>query len=147
MVRSKSRNCRLVISHAFADGIDVTIVLDTGSQVSIGNAALRKALLGKMALRQSGQIELESVTGDKLIGDYMFLRKLDLGDVGLKDLAIVFADAHTFNQLKLDDRPALLLGMNAMRGFERVSIDFARKQFRVLVPESGDLGGPMLAAR
>ena len=78
-------------------------------------------------LSGSEEIVLESVTGDRLTGDYMFVRDLEMGPVGLKDLAIVFANAHIFKQLKLQDRPALLLGMNAMRAFKKVSIDFAAK--------------------
>jgi predicted aspartyl protease len=147
IVRARSRNGRLVLTHARAEGIDVTIVLDTGSQVSVGNAALRTALERKAKLRNRGQVELVSVTGDKMIGDSMLVNKLDLGDVALRDLAIVFADAHTFRQLDLENRPAILLGMNAMRGFDRVSIDFARKQFRVVLPEKSELEGRRLAAR
>jgi hypothetical protein len=39
----------------------------------------------------------------------------------------------------LEERPALLLGMNALRGFDKVSIDFARKKMRVVLPEEGSL--------
>jgi hypothetical protein len=62
-----------------------------------------------------------------------------MGPVGLKNLAIVFANAHIFKQLKLEDRPALLLGMNAMRAFKKVSIDFAAKTLRLVVPEHSAL--------
>jgi hypothetical protein len=69
----------------------------------------------------------------------MMVRALQMGPVGLKDLAIVFANAHIFKQLKLEDRPALLLGMNAMRAFKKVSIDFAAKTLRLVVPEHSAL--------
>jgi hypothetical protein len=32
----------------------------------------------------------------------------------------------------------MLLGMNAMRAFKKVSIDFARRKMRVVLPESGE---------
>jgi len=67
--------------------------------------------------------------------------------VTIKNLAIVFADAHTFQKLKLDRRPALLLGMNAIRAFKKVSIDFASRKFRVVLPESSSLDIRMAAAR
>ena len=66
-------------------------------------------------------------------------REITMGPVGLKNLAIVFANAHIFKQLKLDNRPALLLGMNAMRAFKKVSIDFASKKLRMIVPEHSEL--------
>jgi hypothetical protein len=69
----------------------------------------------------------------------MFLRELEIGGVELANLAVVFAPAHTFHQLKLDDKPALLLGMNAIRAFKKVSIDFANRRLRVIVPQTSEL--------
>jgi hypothetical protein len=69
----------------------------------------------------------------------MFIRELDIGGIGLKDLAVVFTDAHTFKQLGLDNTPALLLGMNAIRAFKKVSIDFANRKFRVVLPEHSEI--------
>jgi hypothetical protein len=69
----------------------------------------------------------------------MFLKKLEMGGVVLANLAVVFAPAHTFGQLKLDNKPALLLGMNAMRAFKKVSIDFANRRMRVILPETSEL--------
>lgn len=135
VVRGYRRNGRLVVTDATVDGRPLTVVIDTGSQVCIGNAALRHELLGRSLIDAARKVDLQSVTGETLSGDYMFVRELDVGGVGLKNLAIVFADAHTFRQLNLDRKPALLLGMNAMRAFKKVSIDFANLNFRVVLPE------------
>src|SRR5205085_5269914 len=101
-------NGRLVVTEATANGRPLTVVIDTGSQGSVANEALRRQLLGAKALTGSHQVELIPVTGDRIAGDYMFVREIDIGGVGLKDLAIVFTNAHTFKQLKLDRTPALL---------------------------------------
>jgi hypothetical protein len=77
----------------------------------------------------------------------MFVRELEIGGLTLKNLAIVFADAHTFKELKLDRKPALLLGMNAIRAFKKVSIDFASRKFRVVLPESSQLDVRLASAR
>jgi predicted aspartyl protease len=144
VVEGRRRNGRLVVTDALANGRNVTVVLDTGSQVTIGNGALRRALLRDASIRDnlfSGlePVELESVTGQKLTGDWMFVRKLEIGGITLQNLAVVFAPAHTFRQLDLDKRPALLLGMNAIRAFKKVSIDFSNLKMRVIVPESSQL--------
>jgi hypothetical protein len=139
VIEANRRNGRLIVTEATANGHSVVVVIDTGSQITLGNQALHRALLGNKMLNGSEEIVLESVTGDRLIGDYMFVREITMGPVGLKDLAIVFADAHVFKQLKLEDRPALLLGMNAMRAFKKVSIDFAAKTLRLVVPEHSAL--------
>lgn len=140
VVQGKRRNGRLIVTEAQANEKPVTVVIDTGSQISIGNEALRRELLGANLLEGgTQQVELQSVTGEKITGDYMIVRQIKIGDIGLKNLAVVFTDAHTFRQLKLDKRPALLLGMNAMRAFKKVSIDFASRKLRVVIPEQSAL--------
>jgi predicted aspartyl protease len=139
VVEARRKNGRLIVTDARANDRPVTVVLDTGSQVSIGNSALRRRLLGSSLVNARQTVELQSVTGERIIGDYMFIRELDIGGIGLKDLAIVFTDAHTFKQIGLDKTPALLLGMNAIRAFKKVSIDFANKKFRVVVPEHSEV--------
>ena len=44
VVTASRRNGRLIVTEARANGRRATVVLDTGAQVSIGNAALRQAL-------------------------------------------------------------------------------------------------------
>jgi predicted aspartyl protease len=138
VITAKNRNGRLIITEATVNGRRLTVVLDTGAQVSIGNSALRKELLGRSDTGGSQVVQLQSVTGSMIAGDYTFARKLEMGGVTLNNLPIVFADAHTFKTLGLDKKPALLLGMNALRAFKKVSIDFANKTFRVVLPEHSE---------
>jgi len=147
VVRGTRRNGRLVLTDATANGRSLTVVVDTGSEVSIGNDALRDQLVGRNLINGLQKVDIQSVTGDTISGDYMFVRELDIGGVTLKNLAIVFADAHTFKQLKLDRKPALLLGMNAIRAFKKVSIDFANRKFRVVLPEESSLMFELAQAR
>ena len=129
IVRGHRRNGRLIVTEATANDQSVTVVVDTDHR----SRSATKRCAGRCSNEScSGEpcqhVELESVTGQKIPGDYMFVRELDVGGIRLKGLAIVFADAHTFKQLNLNDRPALLLGMNAMRAFKKVSIDFANQE-------------------
>lgn len=139
VVEARRRNGRLIVTDATANGRHLTVIVDTGSQVTIGNEALRRALQAKDLLPDTHPVDLISVTGEHLTGDYMFLKSLEIGGVVLANLAVVFAPAHTFQQLKLSDKPALLLGMNAIRAFKKVSIDFANRRLRVIVPETSEL--------
>jgi predicted aspartyl protease len=139
VVEARRKNGRLIVTEATANGRNIVVIVDTGSQVTIGNEALRKALKRSDLLPQTYPVDLISVTGDKLTGDYMFLRDLEIGGVGLRNLAVVFAPAHTFHQLNLDNKPAILLGMNAMRAFKKVSIDFAHRRLRVILPQTSEM--------
>lgn len=147
VVQAMRRNGRLVVTDASANGHNVTVVIDTGAQLSIGNEALRERLLGRGLVDTSQQVILQSVTGAMVTGEYMFIRELEIGGLSLKNLAIVFTNAHTFKELHLDKKPALLLGMNAIRAFKKVSIDFASSKFRVVLPESSQLDVRIADAR
>jgi len=113
--------------------------LSVEAKRKLGNGALRRKLVGRNLVDVDKSVILESVTGEKIYGDYMMVRDLSIGGIGLTNLAVVFTDAHTFKQLGLDKKPALLLGMNAIRAFKKVSIDFANRKFRVVLPEHSAL--------
>ena len=147
VVQAERKNGRLVVTDATANGHDLTVVIDTGAQLSIGNEALKKQLMGPNLVDPYQQVELQSVTGGFISGDYMFVKELQIGGLTLKNLAIVFAQSHAFKELRLDRKPALLLGMNAIRAFKKVSIDFASRKFRVVLPESSQLDVRLAATR
>lgn len=145
VVKARSRKGRLIFTDAEVDGEKVTIIVDTGSQVTIGNAALEKALKRRRQLTASSDVTVESVTGEKMEAKVSRLEKLEVGGLHIQDLSVAFADAHIFRKLDLDKRPALLLGMNAMRAFDRITIDFAERKVRFRLPGTSMLDGVQLA--
>ena len=48
----------------------------------------------------------------------------------------MFADAETFRAIGRQDKPTLLLGMNALRAFEEVAIDLDARKLRLRVPRA-----------
>lgn len=146
VVTAQVRNGRLILTQARAEGTPLTLIVDTGAQVSIGNEALLRRL-NKGSVKRTGPVELHSVTGERLAGEYTVVRELTVGGVTLKKLPIVFADSHAFRRLGLDRKPALLLGMNALRSFDKVSIDFRRKTMKVVLPEESSLHQTAIALR
>lgn len=145
VVRARSRNGRLIFSQAEIDGQKVTVIVDTGSQVTIGNLALQRSLMKRRLWTVPDPVTIESVTGEQLSARVARLKKLEIGGVNLDDLAVAFADAHIFKQLDLKDKPALLLGMNAMRAFDRISIDFHSKKVRFVLPGTSMLSNIRVA--
>ena len=135
LVRARRRDGRLVITDAEVDGERVSVVVDTGSALTVGNAALRRKLERRGGVEAIGPIDLISVTGAALRGQLTTINSLEIGGARLERLNVVFAEAHTFRQLKLDRRPAMLLGMNALRAFDQVSIDFAGKTLLLVLPK------------
>ncbi len=134
VVRARYRRGRLIFSQALIDNQRITVIVDTGSQVTIGNMALQRSLRKRRLWDVPNPVTIETVTGEKLSARVAHLQNLELGEVRLDDLAVAFADAHIFKQLDLQHEPALLLGMNAMRAFDRISIDFQSKKVRFVLP-------------
>lgn len=146
VVTGKRRLGQLVLVDAEAEGQKISVVIDTGSAVSIGNTALRDRLARKGRLGLVIPISIASVTGERTPADYTSIRKIRIGGVSLDNMPIAFADAGIFQHLGLDRRPALLLGMDSLRLFDRVSIDFAKRSVRFLLPGNAFLVPPKMAA-
>lgn len=137
---------RLVLTDASVDGQRVTVVVDTGSPITIGNGALRDRLVGRRGLPPGQTLRLTSVTGGHVDVTYTRTRRMRVGEAGIRDLPIAFSDLQLFQELGLTDRPAVLLGMDVLQLFSRVSIDFARHRLR-LMPPSDAASAPNLGLR
>jgi predicted aspartyl protease len=131
VVSGKLKQGHLIVTSATANRVPLMAVLDTGSEITMGNAALRARLEARGKLGPPERVAMKSVTGQVLIGEAFHMKTVTFGDVELHDLVILFTSAPIFHQLGLESRPALLLGMNALRAFDKVSIDFGRKQLRM----------------
>lgn len=131
VVRARSLFGQLVVTDATVAGRRVRVVLDTGTSVSIGNMALRRLL----SRRKGGEpARFISVLGDEIVTEYAALPVMTLGTATIRALPVAFADAPPFAAFGLATKPALLLGMDALRLFKRVHIDFARRELRMLLP-------------
>jgi predicted aspartyl protease len=135
VVTARSRFGRLIMTDAELEGEKVTVVLDTGSSVSIGNFALRERLARRRKLGAMEAIEVISVTGEPVVVQRTMLRKMRLGGLDLREMPLAFAQVHPFEQLKLNDRPAMLLGMDVLSLFARVSVDFSTRKVHFLLPD------------
>jgi predicted aspartyl protease len=147
VVSGRLKRGHLIVTSARANYVPIVVVLDTGSELTMGNAALRARLEARRKLGEGERVEMMSVTGQKLVGVIFKLKRVEIGDVVLKDLVVMFSDAPIFTSLKLENKPAVLLGMNAMRAFDRFSIDFARKEMRMVVPTQSSLDWAVMADR
>ena len=136
VVRGKLRQGHLIVTTATANRVPLTAILDTGSEITMGNGALRGALEARGRLGAAMPISMKSVTGEILVGEAFHMRNVTIGEAQLHDLMVLFAASPIFHRLGLDDRPAMLIGMNAMRAFDKVAIDFARKRLRMTLPGS-----------
>lgn len=137
VVTAKNKSGQLILSEAFFDGRRIRVVLDTGSTVTVGNAAFRRHVA--RAIRRPFQpLTLTSVTGGITEAEYARVDELKVGGVVFKGLPVAFADVAPFKRLGLERQPALMLGMDAITVFRRVDIDFPNREVRFLLPRTTD---------
>lgn len=149
VVSAKDQFGQLIVTDAYYANTRVQVVLDTGSQVTMGNAALRRKVGKNVGLLQP--IELTSVDGGKTQADYGRVPAMRVSNVAFDALPVAFAEAEPFRRFGLTKRPAIMLGMDAMRSFRRVEIDFPNRQVRFFLPRGvrgrhGDFAAPLLPA-
>jgi predicted aspartyl protease len=147
VVTAKNRLGHLVMVDASVDGEKVWVIVDTGAETTVGNSVLRRKLERRGKPLTTWPIELQSVTGGRMAADQSMMRRIRLGGADIHNMPVAFADVHPFRKLGLMDRPALLLGMDALRLFERVSVDFPNRRVRLLTPGSAERTGTRLALR
>lgn len=125
VVRARSIAGQLIITRAEIDGVSTAVIVDTGAQGSIGNAALLRRLRNN---RPHADVEMTDINGVQASGRVRLARSLVLERASINNFLITFTDSPTFSALGLEDEPAMILGMTELRLFRRVAIDFASRR-------------------
>jgi hypothetical protein len=129
VITAHRRRGQLILTQVRAGGIRLNAIIDTGSEVTIGNSALRDKLLRRNP-NQFWTVAATGVTGQTVQLQMAKVSELVLGPVTLNDVPIAFADVPPFKLFGLADQPALLLGTDLLETFRRVSLDFSSRKVR-----------------
>ena len=136
VVRGKYRFGQLILVDARLRDVFVYVILDTGAQDSIGNPVLRRMLTtGDPKRDLFSATKILSVTGQTTKAEFQTVNRLTLGKIVVNNVPVAFAPLHTFKIFGLEDKPALLLGMDILSKFRRVSIDFKRREVTFVTPD------------
>ena len=130
IVTARRRKGQLIITQASVEGRNVSAVIDTGSEVTLGNRALRQRLFGARRPSKMIDIELVSVTGQVLTAEAIVLNNVKIGGLTLNNVVVAFADAPPFALFGLADQPAIFLGSDLLSSFRRVALDFGNRKVR-----------------
>lgn len=130
VVTARRRNGQLILTQVSAGNTRLYAIVDTGSEITLGNSALRAKIFAGRRPPPSTPITIESVTGKTIVADLVVLPRLEVGKLKLGDVAVAFVDAPPFALFGLADQPALLLGTDVLSVFRRVSLDFQRRKVR-----------------
>lgn len=139
VVRAHSRRGQLILTQVKAAGLPVEAVIDTGSEITIGNLALRDKLIKKNR-DKFVTVAATGVTGVTINLQLARIGELRLGSVTLKNVPIAFADAPPFALFGMSEKPSLLLGTDLLETFRRVSLDFRARKVRFQLRKCGSTG-------
>ena len=139
VVRARRQRGQLILTQVRAAGLPLEAVVDTGSEITIGNLALRDKLI-KGNKDKFVTVEATGVTGVTIPLQIARIGELRLGSVKFKNVPIAFADAPPFTVFGLQNEPALLLGTDLLETFRRVSLDFRARKVRFQLRKCGTTG-------
>jgi hypothetical protein len=120
----RSLDCRV-------DGVSTAAFVDSGAEVSAANGPLLAALERRNpSFGVIGDMELIDITGGQILGQVAMVKQIRLPGLVFDDCPLVIANFQVFKAWGLTRSPALLIGMNLLRQFARVSIDYRLKELR-----------------
>jgi predicted aspartyl protease len=128
VVKARSRFGQLVLVDSSLDDQAILVVVDTGAENSIANLAFERHMRSETAERANEITAIYSVTGQSIAGRWAVIPSMRVGGFRMRHVPVVFSELRSFERWRLQNQPALLLGMDVLRLFDRVEIDFARRE-------------------
>lgn len=129
VITAKRQRGQLILTHVRAAGYELDAIIDTGSEVTIGNLALRDKLI-RGNRDKFITVPVIGVTGEEVNMQVARIAEVQLGPVTLHNIPMAFANVPPFKIFGLEKEPALLLGTDILENFRRISLDFRSRKVR-----------------
>lgn len=135
VIPARRKHGQLTIVDAELGGQKISAIIDSGAQTTLCNGPLRELVRNQerkrgLKIEEPRYVRLESLAGEVFRGEPLFLPFLRLGGLHLGNVQVVHADMHVFDVWGLKRWPALVIGMDLLKEFESVALDFGRSQVR-----------------
>jgi predicted aspartyl protease len=113
-------------------GVRARAIIDTGAERTLGNLVLREALRAKRRERSTPRsADVYGATPEVFQGESVYASAIRLGEVTVSGVDVIYGDFPIFKAWDLDQRPAMLIGMDILGVADMLVIDFSRMQVRV----------------
>jgi hypothetical protein len=134
VVPARKRHGQLTIVDAELGGRPISAIIDSGAESTLCNAPLRELVREIEKRRKQPQepqyVTLESIAGETFRGETLFVPFMRLGGLHLGNVQVTYTNAHVFDVWGLKDKPALVIGIDLLKQFEEVALDFGRSAVR-----------------
>ena len=105
-------------------------IIDTGGQQTVGNLALREALMRRPPKDAVSQ-DIVGVTLDLQHGDTIAAPPIEIGSLLLRQVRVTFVDMFLFEHLQLTHEPTLMVGMDVLGSFDVLIIDYSMREMQI----------------
>lgn len=112
-------------------GVPAKAIIDTGAETTIGNLALRDALMRHPPKDAAHTTDIIGVTLDVQTADNLPSPPLTLGPMRLQGLQVSFGDMSLFEHWGLTREPVLLIGMDVLGLMDVLIIDYHMREMQV----------------
>jgi predicted aspartyl protease len=123
-------NGGLLVVEARVGGVVTDAVLDTGAERTLGNLALRDALKQHNRSGRGFVASLTSVYGattEVESGEIRSAPLIAIDSLQITDVAVVYGNFHIFKVWKMQDHPAIIIGMDVLGTVASLNMDFRNR--------------------
>jgi predicted aspartyl protease len=132
----------LITINALVAGVPVRAVVDTGAQRSLGNLALRDAVIPPRAAGELTHVtSVYGATKDVEMGELLRVPVISIDALRIVNVELVFGGFHIFKVWGMENQPAMIIGMDVLGTTTSLGIDF--KNHDVYMTSSGTAGASM----
>ena len=110
--------------------VEIEAIIDTGSPETLGNPALRNALLARRT--SAAATPIYGVTRQVSTGARALAPTMILGPAAIQHLPIVYSDVPIFREWHLDSRPTVIIGMDVLSAVDSLVLDYPRARVYIL---------------
>jgi predicted aspartyl protease len=137
VVHLKLTEAGLLAADVYIGSVRCRAIIDTGAQQTVGNTALREALMRRVP-RDSVDEEIIGVTLDLQHGTYVRVPPITLGTLKLRNVHVAFGDMPLFELWKFDTTPTVLVGMDVLGLFDKLVIDYKMREMQIRMREQNE---------
>lgn len=129
----------LLATDIVVGSIRAVAIIDTGGQQTVGNMALRDALM-KHPPKDAVAEDIIGVTLDLTHGDTIGAPPIEIGNMKLRQVRVTFADTYLFDHLNMTREPTMLMGMDVLGSFDVLVIDYRMREMQVRMRKPAAIG-------
>ena len=130
----------LLMADISIGGVRTRAIIDTGGQQSVGNMALRNALMRHPPL-DATQEDIIGVTLEPQRGTTVRVAPIVLGTLKVHNAHVTFSDLFLFEHWNYRDEPTMLIGMDVLGLFDTLIIDYKLHELQIRPRSDGGLQG------